>query len=173
MGLNCAVGGARGTFAGPMGGEVASLLDQAFGAEGDWEGEDHRTFGELAETDWTDIREKVIATLGSDAIPNLLSVDPDGRGVFLPANVQAVRLILPGGLPLQCASLPGLRRELFDLAEHWELPVDDRALLEILRVAHDPDDGVVADPPEFIAFARLTLAANEAMRQDCPLWLVG
>jgi hypothetical protein len=46
-------------------------------------------------------------------------------------------------------------------------------LEEILQVADDPDDGPVADAPEVVAFARLALAANEAMRRDCPLWLVG
>ena len=73
---------------------------------------------------------------------------------------------------LRCASLPGLRRELFSLADRWELPVDDHALEEILRGGEDPDDGPVADAPEVLAFARLTLAANEAMRRDCPLWLM-
>ena len=43
----------------------------------------------------------------------------------------------------------------------------------IAPVALDPDDGWVADPPEILTFARLVLAANEAMRRDCPLWLVG
>ena len=36
MGLNCTVGGARGMFEGRFATEVAGLLDQAFGAEGDW-----------------------------------------------------------------------------------------------------------------------------------------
>ena len=67
----------------------------------------------------------------------------------------------------------GLRNELSELAERWELPLDDDGLHDLLRVAHDPDDGWVAEPPEVMTFARLTLAANEAMRRDCPLWLVG
>ena len=67
----------------------------------------------------------------------------------------------------------GLRHELAELAERWELPMDDEGLHELLRVATDPDDGWVAEPPEVMTFARLALAANEAMRRDCPLWLVG
>ncbi len=40
-------------------------------------------------------------------------------------------------------------------------------------MSRDPDDGWVADAPEILTFARLALAANEATRRDCPLWLVG
>ena len=75
--------------------------------------------------------------------------------------------------PLRCASLLGLRNELAELAERWDLPLDDAGLQALLRVARDPDDGWVADPTEILTFARLALAANEAMRRDCPLWLVG
>jgi hypothetical protein len=42
-----------------------------------------------------------------------------------------------------------------------------------LNIHRDPDDGWVADAPEIRAFARIALAANEAVRRDCPLWLVG
>ena len=77
------------------------------------------------------------------------------------------------GAPLSCASLPGLRTELALLAERWELPLDDEGLTELLNVACDPDDGFVADAPEILTFARLALASNEAVRRDCPLWLVG
>jgi hypothetical protein len=73
---------------------------------------------------------------------------------------------------LHCASLPGLRTELAELAERWELPLDDEGLQELLQVSNDPDDGFVADSPEVLAFARLALAANEATRRDCPLWVV-
>ena len=38
MGLSFTVGGARGTFEERFADEVAGLLDNAFGAEGDWEG---------------------------------------------------------------------------------------------------------------------------------------
>ena len=80
---------------------------------------------------------------------------------------------LSAGRALKCASLPGLRNELFELAQQWDLPLDDDGLKELLRVAHDPDDGCVVDAPEVLTFARLALAANEAVRRDCPLWLVG
>jgi hypothetical protein len=153
--------------------EVAGLLDHAFGAEGDWEGSAPRQFGELSGSSWSEFQEKAVAELGADALPNLLGLGEDGRGVFLPANVQAVALPLSGGEPLRCASLPGLRRELAELAECWELPLDDHGLTEILHIHQDPDDGFVADPPEVLTFARLALAANEAVRRDCPLWLVG
>ncbi len=76
-------------------------------------------------------------------------------------------------MPLKCASLHGLRGELAELARCWELPQDDQGLQQLLEVACDPDDGCVAEPPEILTFARLALAANEAARRDCPLWLVG
>jgi len=97
----------------------------------------------------------------------------EGRGVYLPTHVRAVSLPLSQGQPLRCASLPGLRRELAELAERWELPLDDDALRDVLNVGQDPDDGWVADAPEILTFARLVLAANEAVRRDCPLWLLG
>ena len=58
----------------------------------------------------------------------------------------------------------GFRNELAELAERWELPLDDDGLADLLRIARDPDDGWVADPPEILTFARLAMAANEAMR---------
>jgi hypothetical protein len=102
-----------------------------------------------------------------------MALGEDGRGVYLPAHVQTASFPLSAGASLRCASLPGLRNELTELAERWELPLDDHGLEELLRVAHDPDDGCVADSPEILTFARLALAANEAVRRDCPLWLVG
>ena len=87
--------------------------------------------------------------------------------------MRAVSLPLSAGQALRCASLPGLRRELAELAERWDLPLDDEGLEDLLRVYRDPDDGWVADAPEVMSFARLALAANEAVRRDCPLWLVG
>jgi hypothetical protein len=173
MGLTCTVGGARATFESGFAREVAELLDSAFGGESDWEGISPRQFGELLSTSWAEFRRKAAAELGDYAIPNLLAMSADGRGVYLPANVQAVSLPLPAGGPLRCASLPGLRRELSELAERWELPLDDEGLTDIVRAAAEPDDGPVADAPEVLAFARLALAANEAVRGDCPLWLVG
>jgi len=173
MGLSFTVGGARGTFEEAIANEVAGVLDHAFGAEGDWEGVAPRHFGELAETVWTELQRRAVASLGAEAVPNLLALGKDGRGVYLPANVRAVSLPLSAGTALRCASLPGLRHELAELAQSWDVALDDEALEELLRVACDPDDGWVADAPELVAFARLALAANEAVRRDCPLWLVG
>lgn len=171
MGLNCTVGGARGMFEGRFANEVAGVLDQAFGAEGDWEGTAPRQFGALEGTTWAELQARAAEELGADEIPNLLALGAEGRGVYLPANVRAVTLPLSAG-PLRCASLPGLRRELSALAERWDLPVEDEGLEAILQVGSDPDDGFVADAPEVLSFARLALAANEAARRDCPLWLV-
>ena len=125
MGLNCTVGGARGMFEGRFATEVAGLLDQAFGAEGDWEGTAPRGFGEMEGTSWAEFRQRAAEEMGRDEIPNLLALGDEGRGVYLPANVRAVTLPLSAG-NLRCASLPGLRRELADLAERWELPVETR-----------------------------------------------
>ena len=173
MGLTCTVGGARTTFEGGLASEVAGLLDQAFGAEGDWEVSDSRQFGELAGSSWAEFRRRAIDELGAYALSNLLAIGDEGKGVYLPANVQPASLPLRAGTSLRCASLPGLRRELAELAERWDLPLDDEALRDILEVESDPDDGPVADDPEVMTFARLALAANEAVRRDCPLWLVG
>lgn len=169
MGLRCTVGGARGTFDGPFAEEVAVLLDQAFGSEREWESDDRCPFGELGRTDWTEFQREAVATLGRENLANLLAMTPDGGGVYLPANLPAVSLATRAGDCLRCASLPGLRRELFELADRWELPVDDEALSRLL----EDEDAAVAPAPEHLAFARLMLAANEAMRRDCPLWLVG
>lgn len=173
MSLTCTVGGARGMFDAQFADEVAGLLDHAFGAEGEWEGTAPRQFGEVSGADWADFQGRAVAELGTDALPNLLALGEDGRGVYLPAQVQAVSLPLSAGAPLRCASLPALRHELADLAERWDLPLDDEGLTDLLHIHLDPDDGFVADPPEFLTFARLALAANEAVRRDCPLWLVG
>jgi len=173
MGLTCTVGGARSTFEEGFANEVAGVLDQAYGAEGDWEGTDPRQFGELTGTTWADFQERAVAELGADALPNLLALGDEGRGVYLPAHVRPASLPLSAEGPLRCASLPALRRELSELAERWDLPLDDQALWDILHIAQDPDDGPVADDPEVLTFARLALAANEAVRRDCPLWLVG
>ena len=98
----------------------------------------------------------------------------DAPGSFASSAASAhLALPLSAGGPLRCASLPGLRDELAALADRWSLPMDDQGLLDLLRVFEDPDDGPVADAPEVVTFARLALAANEAIRRDCPLWLVG
>jgi hypothetical protein len=173
MGLSFTVGGARGTFEEHFASEVAGVLDNAFGAEGDWEGVPPRHFGELAGSVWSDLQRRAVDELGAEAVPNLLALNEEGRGVYLPAHVRAVALPLSHGGALRCASLPGLRRELAELADHWDLPLDDEGLKGLLAVYRDPDDGWVADAPEIVSFARLALAANEAVRRDCPLWLVG
>ena len=173
MALTFTVGGTKGTFEDPMAREVAGVLDNAFGAEGDWEGSDPCEFGALPSAGWSDLQQRAIRELGRDEVANLLALDSEGRGVFLPTHVRAVSLPLSQGEALRCASLHGLRRELETLAERWRLPVDDAALLELIEVDRDPDSGLVADAPEVIAYARLALAANEAVRRDCPLWLVG
>jgi hypothetical protein len=173
MGLSFTVGGARGTFEERFADQVAGLLDHAFGAEGDWEWVPARHFGELIGSGWSDLQKSAVGELGAESVPNLLAIDEAGRGVYLPAHVRTVSLPLSKGESLRCASLPGLRGELAELAERWNLPLDDEGLKDVLKVARDPDDGWVADAPEIFSFARLALAANEAVRRDCPLWLVG
>jgi hypothetical protein len=171
--MSFTVGGTRGTFDEPFANEVAGVLDHAFGAEGEWEGVEPLHFGELVGTGWTDLQKRAVAALGKEMVPNLLALGAEGRGVYLPAHVQAVSLPLSAGSSLRCASLPGLRSELAELAERWDLPLDDSGLKQVLQVGNDPDDGWVADSPEVVAFARLALAANEACRRDCPLWVFG
>jgi hypothetical protein len=173
MALSFTVGGARGTFEDRFAAEVAEVLDHAFGGEGEWEGTPPLHYGELADTGWSDLQRRAIEELGTDAIPNLTALGEEGRGGYLPAHLQAMSFPLSAGGSLRCASLLGLRNELAELAGRWELPLDDDGLADLLRIARDPDDGWVADPPEILTFARLAMAANEATRRDCPLWLVG
>src|SRR5262249_45929588 len=161
MALSFTVGGARGTFDDRVAEEVAGVLDNAFGAEGEWEGLPPLHYGELADTGWSELQRRATEALGIEAIPNLSALGDDGGGVYVPAQVQAISLPLSAGGPLRCASLLGLRNELAELADRWELPLDDEGLRELLRVARDPDDGWVAEPPEVMTFARLSLAANE------------
>jgi hypothetical protein len=110
-------------------------------------------YGELADTGWSDLQRRAIEELGPETFPNLSALGEEGRGVYLPAHVQTASFPLSAGGPLKCASLPGLRNELSELAQRWELPLDDEGLKELLRVAHDPDDGCVADA-EILTFAR-------------------
>ena len=173
MGLSFTVGGARGTFEERFRQRGRGRPGQCLRRRGGLGRGPPRTFGELAGTGWADLQDRAAEELGADAVPNLLALGADGRGVYLPAHVRAVSLPLSAGRALRCASLPGLRRELAELAERWDLPLDDEGLEDLLRVHRDPDDGWVADAPEILTFARLALAANEAVRRDCPLWLVG
>jgi hypothetical protein len=169
MSLSFTVGGTRGLFDDGFAREVAGALDNAFGAEGDWEGHTPRHFGELAGEGWSALQNRAAAELGAEALPNLLAAGSQGRGVYLPTHVNAMTLTLSAGRPLRCASLPALRDELAELAGRWGVPLDDESLEGLVQ---EPDGGV-ADDPEIAAFARLALAANEAVRRDCPLWLFG
>lgn len=171
MGLSIKVGGTRGTFEGPSADAIAEALDHAFGAEGEWEGDAPVGFGEQPATGWSRLQQQAAKTLGADFVPNLLALPGDGRGVYLPAPVRAMDLALKGFGTLRCASLPGLRSELEDLAGRWGIELDEDALRT--RVSSAPDPGEAGDEPEAVALARLVLAANEAARRDCPLWLVG
>jgi hypothetical protein len=173
MALSFTVGGARGTFDAPFANEIADVLDHAFGSEGEWEQVPPLRYGEMTDSGFAELQKRAGEELGPEAIPNLTALGEPGRGVYLPANVQTASFPLSAGGRLRCASLLGLRNELAELARRWELPLDDNGLGDLLRVARDPDDGFVADPPEVLIFARLALAANEALRRDCPLWLVG
>jgi hypothetical protein len=172
MAMSFTVGGTRGTFSPPLADQVAGALDHAFGCEGEWEGMPPVNFGELADTSWSELLHRAMSELGDDTVPNLAALGEERRGVYVPAHVQAISLPLRGSEPLKCASLPGLRNELVELADRWELPLDDDGLRSLLDVGHSPADVLVATAPEICAFARLALAANEAMRRDCPLWLV-
>ena len=168
MALNCTVGGVQGLFEDCIAGQVAEVLDQAFG-EGDWDDWACRGFGEMAGTSWTEFRDLAAKELGAEEIPNILAFGSECQVVYMPAHVRALTLSSPAG-PLRCASLHGLRRELAEFAQRWEMSLDDDVLEAIVR---DSDEGGVADAPEIVAFARLAVAANEAARRDCPLWLVG
>ena len=166
MGLSFTVGGAKGSLREPLAREVAGLLDNAFGEEADWEGVAPRDFGEVIAREWSALRKCAVEVLGRDAIPNLLAFGADDRGVYLPAQVQSVSLPLREGKPLCCASLPGLRSELEEMADHWGLSLEDSVLTAIL----DSNEEVAN---ERLGLARIALAANEAARRDCPLWLFG
>lgn len=173
MALSFTVGGARDTFEPRFAAEVAELLEHAFGAEKEWEPATALHYGEQADWGWAELQRRAADELGPTAVPNLLAIKAEQGGVFLPAQVQIVSLPLSQGAPLNCASLHGLRNELAELARRWELPLDDHGLEQLLDVARDPVDGWVAEAPEILTFARLALAANEAARRDCPLWLLG
>ena len=166
MGLSFTVGGTKGTLKEPLAGEVAGLLDNAFGEESDWEGCAPTDFGEVIALEWSALQKRATEALGRDAIPNLLAFGTDDRGVYLPAHVQSVALPLREGRPLCCASLPGLRSELEELADRWGISLEDPALTSLL-------ESNAETAKERLGLARIALAANEAARRDCPLWLFG
>ncbi len=168
MNVSVTVGGARATFSEAFAQEVVGVLDRAFGAEGEWESAGTSRFGDLNDAeDWAKFQKRAISTLGRDEVANILALGEEGRGVFLPAHVRAISFKLSTGQTLRCASLPGLRRELANLADEWFLPLDDEGLSKVLEFARETDEPAVA------TYARLALASNEAVRRDCPLWLVG
>ena len=173
MGMSFTVGGTQGTFDEPFANEVASLLDNAFGAEGDWEGVPPLHFGELFGSGWTDLQSRAIETLGDDMVPNLLALGEEGRGVYLPTHVRAVSLPLSAGSTLRSPVCRASATSWPSWPGAGTCRSMTMALKALLRVECDPDDGSVADSPEILAFARLALAANEAVRRDCPLWVVG
>ncbi len=166
------VGGTNGTFDSSLAQELASVLDHAFGAEGDWEGSPPCRFGEVNAPNWTRLQSAATEALGIDFIPNLLALGGCTRGVYVPSHVQVVSLPISAGM-LACASLPGLRRELAELAAQWEVALDDESLRALLADENASGDVALANPPEIVTFALLALAANEAVRRDCPLWVVG
>ena len=176
MGLSFTVGGAKGTFEERFAVEVAGVLDNAFGAEGDWEVGTPHHFGELVVAGWRELQDRAARELGADLVPNLLALGAEGRGVYLPTHVRTVSLPLSVGGPLRCASLHGLRAELGELAARWELSLDDQGLQDLLQVSRDPDDGWVADAPEI-----LRLRPSRPGRQRGPssrlpalgIWVIG
>lgn len=173
MKLRCKVGGARNTFPEPHSAAISSALDNAFGPDQNWEDAASREFGEMSESGIGKLQELASATLGIESIANLSAMGSDGRCVYLPAYVRAINLSFAAGKSLRCASLPGLRRELSDLAARQGLPIDDESLRDLLEEAQTSDENYSCPPSEIAAYARLALAANEAVRKDCPLWLVG
>ena len=171
MGLSFTVGGTKGTFVGRHADAIAVALDHAFGAEGEWQGAAPVDFGELGVSGWATLQARAVAELGAESVPNLLALGGEVQGVYLPAPVQAMTLPLAVGGSLRCASLPGLRAELEELADRWTLPLDEPGLRSLLEA--DAEGSALPDAPEVLAFARLVLAANEAARRDCPLWVAG
>src|SRR5262249_47327492 len=145
MALSFTVGGARGKFEKPFAEKGAGASAKALGTGGEWGGSPPLPTASWAEAGCSRSRGGPTGDLGLDAIPNLAALGEDGRGVYLPAQVQTISLPLSAGAPLRCASLPGLRNELAELARRWDLPLDDDGLYTLLRVAQDPDDGWVAD----------------------------
>src|SRR5208337_3022918 len=74
MALSFTVGGARDTFEPRFAAEVAELLDNAFGAEGEWERSTALHYGEQADWGWAELQRRAADKLGPTAVPNLLAV---------------------------------------------------------------------------------------------------
>ena len=83
MSLTCKVGGARETFEPGLGREVAGVLDNAFGAENEWEGTGPRAFGDLIGSSWPTSRLGPWKNWGTNELPNLLAMNAEGGGVYL------------------------------------------------------------------------------------------
>ena len=166
MGLSFTVGGARGTFEGPFANEVAGVLDNAF-AEGDWEGVPPTTGTSRDRLGRSSAR--VLEVLGDDGATNLIALGVEGRGVYLPPKSRPHRS-RSRPAPLRCA-VSGLRHELAELASagsyHWTTKDSKRSPSSATPMTAG------LPTPRVLTFARLALAANEAVRRDCPLWLVG
>lgn len=173
MMFTCKVGGARKAFAEPHSAAISCALDNAFGPDQNWEEAASREFGEMAESGLVKLQDLAIKELGVESVTNLLAMGSDGRCVYLPAYVRTISLPFAAGKSLRCASLPGLRRELGELAARQGFPIDDDSLRDLLNGVEDSDDQFSAPVSGVAAYARLALAANEAVRKDCPLWLVG
>ena len=131
--------GSSWLFRSPSGGLAVRLTNNSrrkspafstreFGAEGEWEGSPPFYFGEMEGSGWSELQRRAIDEMGADTIPNLAALGEQGRGVYLPAQVQTIALPLSAGEPLKCASLLGLRNELSELAGSRGLPLDDDGL---------------------------------------------
>src|SRR5262249_55784964 len=158
MPMSFTVGGARGTFNDQFAEEVAGGLHPPFRAGGEREGGPPLPYRGPGATRRARPSPGAPPEAGAGTPPPPPPPGEDGRGVSLPAHVQTVSFPLSAGGPLKCASLPGLRNELAELSQRWDLPQDDDGLRELLRIAQDPDDGLVAEPPEILTFARISLA---------------
>ena len=139
------------------------MLDHAFRGEGEWRAPHLCTTGNLrtrAGRSSTPPRRRGTG-LGDLPQPHRLWVRT-AAALYLPQTFRLPSFPLSAGRGPEMHSLPGLRNELSELAHCWEAAPDDDGLKELLRVAHDPDDGCVADASEVLTFARL--ASCPAMR---------
>ena len=132
-----------------------------------------RRFGELTPDCLADLRRGPPRSWGRRAVPNLSAIvgegtrrpPPGARPLRHPAAVRRrpAPLRQPAGPP----------RELSALADCWDLPQDDARLTRAAPRRRRPRRRPRRRAPEVLTFARLALAANEAVRRDCPLWLLG